>query len=502
MRRVPCIIGGITLFLLLTLLPLECIGIPAPVKYTLAITALIVVWWITEPIPLAATALLPLVLFPLFGILPVKDAAASYADQIIFLFLGGFIIAASMQRWGLHKRIALIIIGFFGTSPKRLVFGFMIATAFLSMWISNTASAMMMIPMAIAIIATLASNEKNGGIAENIHKFRTCLVLGVAYAATIGGIGTIIGTPPNGIFIAQSQALFPDAPAIDFFSWMKFGIPFVCVFLLLAWVWLTEVAFRGIPATIPKAKEIISRELLSLGRLGSGERWTLLVFAGTAFAWILKDTKVIGDLVIPGLDMIVPGISDAGIAVAGAVLLFVLPADRKEGIYTMDWETAVKIPWGILLIFGGGLCLSAAFIKSGFADLFVKSMSFLSGFHPILIFILLGIAFLFLGELISNTANAAIMVPLMAVLGAGIGINPLMLMLLSSLVAALGFMLPVATPPNAIAYGTGYVNVKEMIRSGFALSFMGLALILISMLTLIPWAMGINPGMPSWAIMP
>jgi sodium-dependent dicarboxylate transporter 2/3/5 len=180
----------------------------------------------------------------------------------------------------------------------------------------------------------------------------------------------------------------------------------------------------------------------------------------------------------------------------------VLPADRKDGIYTMDWETAVKIPWGILLIFGGGLCLSAAFIKSGFANLFVESMSFLSGFPPLLIFILLGIAFLFLGELISNTANAAIMVPLMAVLGAGIGINPLMLMLLSSLVAALGFMLPVATPPNAIAYGTGYVNVKEMIRSGFALSIMGLALILISMLTIIPWAMGITPGMPSWALVP
>jgi len=492
MRQIPCIIAGLVLFLVIALLPFEMYGILPPVKYTIAISALIVLWWITEPVPLAATALLPLVLFPLFGILTVKEAASSYGDQIIFLFLGGFIIAAAMQRWGLHRRIALKIIPSFGASPKRLVLGFMVATAFLSMWISNTASAMMMIPMAVAIIATLTGESGEQPVPEGIRKFRICLVLGVAYAATIGGIGTIIGTPANGIFVAQAESFFPGLPPIDFFTWFKFGFPFAGLFLLIAWYWLTGITYRGMPETIPGAQQIIREEMGSLGALKPGERWTLFVFAATALAWIIKDTKVIGGVTIPGLDMVIPGISDSMIAIAGAILLFALPVDRDRGIFTMDWETAVKVPWGILLIFGGGLCLSSAFVKSGFADLLVQNLSFLSAFPHVVIVVLIGVTLLFFGELISNTANAAIMIPLMAVLGAGIGINPLMLMLLSSLVATLGFMLPVATPPNAIAYGTGYMTVREMVQSGFALNLIGLFLILMAMVTLIPWAMGIS----------
>ncbi|WAC05364.1 MAG: DASS family sodium-coupled anion symporter [Methanoregula sp.] len=492
MRQVPCIIAGIILFCSITLLPVEMYGIPSPVKYTTAIAALMVLWWITEPVPLAATALLPLVLFPLFGILTIKDAAASYGDQIIFLFLGGFIIAAAMQRWGLHRRIALKIIRTSGTSPKRLVLGFMAATAFLSMWISNTASAMMMIPMAVAILAALTGEEGGQPVPDGVRKFRVCLVLGVAYAATIGGIGTIIGTPANGIFVAQAETLFPGSLPVDFFTWLKFGFPFAAIFLLIAWFWLTGIAFRGMPETIPGIQQIIGQEIGGLGALNRGERWTLLVFAATALAWIFENTKVIGGVTIPGLDIIVPGISDSMIAIAGAILLFLLPVDREKGIFTMNWETAVKVPWGILLIFGGGLCLSSAFVKSGFAHMLVSSLSFLSAFPHVVVVALIGVGLLLFGELISNTANAAIMVPLMAVLGAGIGINPLMLMLLSSLVATLGFMLPVATPPNAIAYGTGHVTVREMVRSGLVLNLIGLFLILLSTITLIPWAMGIS----------
>jgi sodium-dependent dicarboxylate transporter 2/3/5 len=284
--------------------------------------------------------------------------------------------------------------------------------------------------------------------------------------------------------------------------WIKFGLPFVCIFIVLAWLWLTEVSFRGIPKTIAGAHQIIEKEYSALGLLKPGERWTLVVFVLTALAWIFENTKNIGGIVVPGLDMVIPGISDAMIAVGGALLLFILPADRHKGIFTMDWETAVRIPWGIILIFGGGLCLSAAFIKSGFTSVFMQGMSGLAGFPAILIFVMLGIAFLLLGELISNTANAAIMVPLMAVFGVAVGINPLMLMLLASLIAALGFMLPVATPPNAIAYGTGFVRGSEMIRSGSGLCLIGLVLILASMVTLVPWAMGITPEIPAWMITP
>lgn len=502
MRKVICLAAGIFLFLVLLFAPLEASGIPATVKYTCAVTALMIVWWITEPVPLAATALLPFVLLPLLGVLKIRDVAAAYADPIIFLFFGGFVIAASMERWGLHRRIALGIIRLVGTSPGRLVLGFMLATALLSMWISNTACAMMMMPMAIAIIATLGGRTGHAETAGPGSRFAACLVLGVAYAATIGGIGTPIGTPPNGIFIAQVRTLFPSAPPIDFFTWLKFGVPFAGIFLILAWFWLTHVVFRDMPPTIPGAERIIRQETEALGPLTRGERWTLIVFVLIALAWIFTDTKNIGSFTVPGLDTLLPGITDSAVAVTGALLLFVLPVDVRKGVFTMDWETAVRIPWGILLIFGGGLALSAAFTGSGLAGMVIRSLGFLAGYPPVLVLVVFGIVFLAIGELISNTANAAIMIPLMAAAGVAVGINPLMLMLLSSLIAALGFMLPVATPPNAIAYGTGYVRTGEMIRTGFVLNIIGLVLILICMATLIPWAFGITPQIPSWANLP
>jgi len=502
MLRETGLITGIALFLITAFAPVDITTLPAPVRLTLAVTLLVVVWWITEAVPLAATALLPLILLPLLGVVTFAQAAAPYADPIIFLFLGGFIIAAAMERWNLHKRIALGILRFTGTSPGRLVLGFMIATAFLSMWISNTASAMMMMPMAVAIIATLTAGSTDGNHATGTLQFRSCLILAVAYAATIGGIGTIIGTPPNGIFVAQMRSLFPDAPPIDFFQWLLFGIPFVAVFLVITWIWLTRVAFRAMPEDIPGAAAIISRERSALGALGRGERWTLLAFTLTAAGWILADPKDIGGIVLPGIRTFVPGISDSVIAIGGALLLFLLPVDRKAGIFALDWETAARIPWDILIIFGGGLSLSAALVKSGAADLIVRLFGGLAGLPFLLIAIILCTVLILLGELISNTANASIMVPLMAVLGVAIGINPVMLMLLSSLVAALGFMLPVATPPNAIAFGTGFLSMREMIRTGAVLNVAGIILIIIALYTLIPWAFGITPGIPAWAVLP
>lgn len=267
----------------------------------------------------------------------------------------------SMQRWGgLHRRIALHIIRFVGTSPRRLVLGFMVATAFLSMWISNTATAMMMIPIAVAIILTIlpgGTDRTLQGLDEEQRALAGCLIISIPYAASIGGgIATIIGTPPNGIFISQLATIFPDAPTIDFFTWMKFGVPFAAVFLLIAWIWLTQVPpYRRMVTTLPSAKGgIIREELAKLGSISIGERWTLIVFTLTALAWIFAQTKEIGGFIVPGLDMLVPGIKDSTIAIFGALLLFVLPVDMKKGIFTMDWEWAVKIPWGgILLLFGG-----------------------------------------------------------------------------------------------------------------------------------------------------
>ncbi|OPY38223.1 MAG: Sodium:sulfate symporter transmembrane region [Methanoregula sp. PtaU1.Bin051] len=502
MLREAGLIAGIILFIVTALAPANETVIPAPVRMALAVTVLVVVWWITEAIPLSATALLPLILLPLLNVVSFSEAATPYADPIIFLFLGGFIIAAGMQRWSLHRRIALEIIRYTGTSPRRLVLGFMVATAFLSMWISNTASTMMMIPMAVAIIATLAKESSDGKDSPGLLQFRSCLVLAVAYAATIGGIGTIIGTPPNGIFIAQVHALFPGAPRIDFFQWLLFGIPFAALFLLLAWIWLTRVAFRSMPQDIPGATPIISGERSALGKLSRGELWTLLVFCCTAACWILADPKNIGDFVIPGIRTFLPGVSDSVIAVGGALLLFILPVDRKAGIFAMDWQTAVSIPWDILIIFGGGLSLSAALVKTGAANLIVQLFGGLAGLPFLLIAVILCIVLIMMGELMSNTANASIMVPLMAVLGVAIGVNPVLLMLLSSLVAALGFMLPVSTPPNAIAFGTGFVTMNEMMRTGVVLNLMGIVLIIIALYTLIPWAFGFTPGITSWAVLP
>lgn len=502
MLREAGLFTGTALFLIAAFAPAGAEALPPPVRFTLAVTLLVVVWWITEAIPLAATALLPLILLPLLGVVAFPAAAASYADPIIFLFLGGFIIAAAMERWNLHRRIALEIIRFTGTSPQRLVLGFMLATAFLSMWISNTACAMMMMPMAVAIITTLTGDTTNGAGTTGLPDFRSCLVLAVAYAATIGGIGTIIGTPPNGIFIAQARSLFPDAPPVDFFQWLMFGIPFAAIFLVITWLYLTRVAFRSLPKEIPSAAAIIARERAALGEIGRGERWTLLAFCLTAVCWVLADPKDIGGFVLPGIRTFLPGISDSVIAIGGALLLFLLPVDRDKGVFAMDWETTVRIPWDILIIFGGGLCLSAALVKSGSADIIVRLLGGLAGMSFLLIATILCIVFILMGELISNTANASIMVPLMAVLGIAIGINPLLLMLLSSLVAALGFMLPVATPPNAIAFGTGFVSVREMIRTGVVLNVMGIILILIALYTLIPWAFGIGTEVPVWAVLP
>jgi sodium-dependent dicarboxylate transporter 2/3/5 len=504
MQKTVGIIGGLLVFAIITLLPLDSGTIPFPAQLAAAVTGLMVVWWITEAIPIYATALVPLVLFPILGILSPKEAAVSYADQTVFLFMGGFFIAAAMMRWNLHRRIALNVISLAGSETKKLVLGFMVATAFISMWISNTATAMMMIPIALALVSTLLPGvltDKNGEQSGE-RQFATCLLLGVAYAATIGGMATLIGTPPNGILVAQLSSIFPDAPEIDFFSWMIFAVPFMIIFLLIAWFWLTSVTHRHMPKEISGSRDMIGHELSDLGPLKTGEKWTLLVFLSVAIAWIFRTPKEIGSLVIPGITTYIPGVTDATIAIAGALILFMLPVDARKGIYTLDWESAKGIPWGILILFGGGICLSEGIIASGLAEVLANSFTLLAVLPLIVIILLISLFITFLNEVVSNTAMASIMVPLMAITSVSMGINPMMLMVPAALASSLGFMLPVGTPPNAIAYGTGYISTREMARAGFTLNIIGCILITIFMMFIIPASLGLSPELPAWAVIP
>ena len=504
MPKATGIIAGILVFAGIALIPLDPVTFPLSAQLAAAVTGLMVIWWITEAIPIYATALVPLVLFPLLGILSPAEAAVSYADPTVFLFMGGFFIAAAMMRWNLHRRIALNVIRIAGSGTKKLVLGFMVATAFISMWISNTATAMMMIPIALALVSTLmpgTMTDKNGDQSGQ-RQFAICLLLGVAYAATIGGMATLIGTPPNGILVAQLSSIFPKAPEIDFFSWMTFAVPFMALFLLIAWYWLTSVTNRNMPEEISGGRELIGHELKELGPLRTGEKWTLLIFISVALAWVFRTPKEIGSLVIPGITTYVPGVTDATIAICGALILFMLPVDVKKGIFALDWESAKGIPWGILILFGGGICLSAGIIRSGLAELIANSFTFLAVLPLFVIIFLIVLFITFLNEVISNTAMASIMIPLMAITSVSMEINPMMLMVPAALASSLGFMLPVGTPPNTIAYGTGYISTKEMARAGFALNIIGCILITLFMTLIIPAVLGITSELPAWAVIP
>lgn len=495
---------GILVFILIVMYPVDPSSFPVEAKYTAAVTALMIVWWVTEAIPIQATALIPIVLFPLLGVLSPAEACSAYGDKVIFLFLGGFIIAMSMQRWGLHERIALHIISKTGSSPRRLILGFMIATAFLSMWISNTACAMMMVPIAIAIIATILPNieTKLEEMDPKQRNFSECIVISIAYAATIGGMATIIGTPPNGFFIAQMETIFPTAPQIDFSTWMVFALPLSCIFLPIGWLWLTYGVYRNIPEKISAGKDIITEKISALGSMSKGEKWTLIVFVATALAWILRSEKNLGGIVIPGINTFLPGVGDSTIAIAGAILLFLLPVNRKEGIYTMNWEWAKKIPWGILILFGGGICLSKAFIASGLANEIIEHLGFIHTIHIVLAVLIVAILVSLLTEVTSNTAIAGVMMPIMAVTAVGMEINPYILMLTATFACSMAFMLPVATPPNAVAYGSGYIDIKDMIRAGWVLNLIGIVLLTIFVFTVFMWVLGFSVEMPLWAYEP
>jgi solute carrier family 13 (sodium-dependent dicarboxylate transporter), member 2/3/5 len=451
------LLAGPVFFAVLLLLPPPA-GMEAAAWRTAAVAGLMAVWWITEAIPIPATALLPLVFFPLLGIANINGAAAPYANPIIFLFMGGFMIALAMQRWELHRRIALMVILAVGTEPIRLIGGFMIAAAFLSMWVSNTATAVMMLPIGLSVV-DLALVRKDGSVRPaGESNFAVALMLGIAYGCSIGGLGTLIGTPPNALlagFMAETYGV-----RIGFGEWMLLGVPMVVLGLPLTWFVLTRVVYPVTLREIPGGHDVISRELQMLGRWSRGEVRVAVIFVVAATLWITQ----------PLLAPVIPQISDAGIAIAAALALFLTPIDIRKGVFALDWETANKLPWAVLILFGGGLSLAAAITSSGLADWIGLALGGLAVLPTLVLLGLVVAVIIFLTELTSNTATAAAFLPVLAALAVGMGLDPLVLVVPAALAASGAFMLPVATPPNAIVYGSSFVTIPQMARAGVILN--------------------------------
>ncbi len=503
LRQKIGLLGGLPIFLFLLLFPISSTLEPIGQK-TLAVAFLMAWWWITEALPIPATSLIPIVAFPLLKIMDGKQVVLSYGDSNIFLFMGGFFLAMAMQKWDLHRRIALKIIRLIGLGPQKIILGFMIATAFLSMWISNTASTMMMYPIALAII--LQMTQVDGIDDRDLNtvtaSFQTALMLGIAYAASIGGIGTKIGTPPNIVFAAAVKSIFPGAPEIGFLQWMKVGVPLVVVFVPITWLFLTRVVLPIRIRSLSGSREMIDEQIAKLGPIAKGERYVLIIFIFTALAWIFLKNIDLGGFIIPGwanLLGIEKHVNDATVAIAAGLVLFAIPVNLKAGKFLLDWEWAIKIPWGILLLFGGGIALAAGFKSTGLAAWIGQNLGLFSRVPLIVMIMITCFMLTFLTEVTSNTATSTIFMPILAATAMAMGIHPFLLMIPATISASCAFMLPVATPPNAIVFGSGAVTIPEMAKVGLGLNLIGILIVtIITYLVAIP-AFGIVLGtLPNW----
>jgi sodium-dependent dicarboxylate transporter 2/3/5 len=447
-------------------------GLDPAGRATAAVAIWMAVWWLTEAVPLAATALLPVVLFPLLGVADIRAATAPYANPLIFLFLGGFLLGLAVQRFGLHRRIALWILLRVGTSPRALVGGFMLAAALLSMWISNTATAIVMLPIGVSVLGLLA--EQAGADADPAARraFGTALVLGIAYACSIGGTGTLVGTPPNLVLAAYVREHY--GTDLGMLRWLGIGLPLVAVLLPLTWLYLTRIAFR-LPATaLPGGRTVLAAELARLGPMGSGERVTATVFALTAAGWLLRPQ--LADWT--GLD----GLTDAGIAMLGALMLFVLPAGPRPAPgqarpRALDWETAKAVPWQILILFGGGLSLASAIAANGVDGFVASGLGGLAGLPTWVLVLAVAALVVLLTEITSNTAVTTTLMPVLAATATATGAPPGMLLTAAALAASCAFMLPVATPPNAIVFASGQVSIAQMARAGAGLNLLAVLVV-------------------------
>ena len=450
-------------------------GLSEPGWKTAAMGILMAIWWATEAAPIAVTALLPLVLFPLLGIANIQDTATPFANKIIYLFLGGFIVAFAMQRWDLHRRIALTVLQYAGGNGMALVGGFMLASAMLSMWVTNTGTTMMLLPIAVSVINVIHGTVQ-GLDDKSKQDFQIALLLGVAYAASIGGIATLVGTPPNAMLVAFMLETY--GTEIDFARWMLVGLPLTCLLLPLAWIVLTKLVFRVDFRNSDEGRRLLLKMKEDMGRMTVPEMRIACVFALMAIAWITRPLLV----KLPGL----AALDDAGIAMAGGVSLFLIPSGDKGDPILLRWQHLEKLPWGILILFGGGLTLASAVSRSGLAEWLGSNLYFVSTLPvPVLVMIICALI-IFLTELTSNLGTTATFMPVVGAIAIEAGIDPIVLLVPVVIAASCAFMLPVATPPNAIVFGSGLLTIPKMIRAGFMINLIGIVLVTLIALTLAP----------------
>ena len=453
----------------------------------LASTAWMAAWWITEAVPIAVTSLLPIVLFPLTGALAADETTKSYGHYIVFLFLGGFMLAMAFERWNLHRRVALMTILYIGGNKRLIILGAMLATALLSMWISNTATSVMMLPIAIAI-ARQFQDDPTTELDEN-SQFGKAMMLAIAYSASIGGMASLIGTPVNLILVGQAQEVF--GVEIGFIDWLKVGLPTASLLLVYAWFYLTRIAFSFGAGQLPGGNAQVRSMLAELGPISREEVLVLIVFTLTALSWIFRKAV---------LSLFVPGINDAVIAIAAGTVLFLLPARSEDGPRTLlTWQEAVRLPWGVVLLMGGGFALAAGFGSSGLADFLGGALSVPESVGIFVVVLIVVAVVNFLTEITSNVATTSMLLPVLAAAAIPLGVHPFLLMVPATLAATCAFMLPVATPPNAVVFGSGYLTIPDMVRAGLRLNLISILLIAVICYLLLPSLWGfVATELPAW----
>ena len=470
-KRLGLVIGPLLFLIILLLTPFE--GLSEQGHAVLATTIWIAVWWVTEAIPIAATALLPIVLFPLSGGMNLASTTASFGHKYVFLYLGGFLIAIGIEKWNLHRRIALTIIAFIGSDIRKIILGFMIATAFLSMWISNTATSVMMLPIGLAIIKQLKDNPDTNED-ENLI-FGKALMLGIAYSASIGGIATLIGTPPNLVLAGIIESTY--GYEITFLEWFQFGLPVALLLLIFCWYYLTRIAYKFKQVDFPGGLKEIQRLKSNLGIISKEEKRVGFVFVLAALCWISRSFI---------LQPLFPGIDDTIIAILFGITLFIIPSkNNKEPL--LNWKDTLNLPWGIILLFGGGMALAKAFDESGLALWLGNLMTEFGGFPFFILLLLLITAVNFLTEITSNLATTAMLLPVLAPLALEVGVHPFGLMVGAAVAASCAYMLPVATPPNAVVFGSGYLRIPDMVSKGIVLNLFSILVISIMVYFLLPF---------------
>jgi sodium-dependent dicarboxylate transporter 2/3/5 len=486
------LIGGILFLIIMLALPVPA-GMSIAARNAAAVALLMAIWWITEAIPIYATAFLPMVLFPVLKILPAGDTAVNYGHDLVLLMISGFFIAKAIENQNLHKRIALVLIKSLGTSRPRILLSIMIATAFLSMWIANVTAALMMLPIGMAII----TKEETLGQAN--AKFGTAVMLGIAFAASIGGVATLIGTPTNLIFSGIMDKLFPLAPKISFFTWLKVGIPILIIFLPLIWYYLTF--YFKIKGSIPGNKELIDQELRSMGKMSAGEKRVMYIFIFATLGWVFREGFIIDQTVIPGWGSLL-GVSkyvqDSTVGMFGALLLFMLPSgkDKKR---LLDWKSASQVPWGVGVIVGGGYALAASFKTTGLADWIGLRLAFVSGYPTLIVLFIVVAAVLLFTEMNSNTATANIFLPVLASIAVAGSVNPILLMLPATFACSFVFIMPAGTGPNTVIFASNKLTVADMAKSGVWLKLISMILLPLVLYFLMIYVLGIDPALPAWA---